>query len=428
MKRAIVALALLSAANSCYWAANAATETKRVGDFSLLDQQGYFHQMSYYDDHKAIALLVQSSARPVSDKDLAAFNEARTKYQDKIKFFMLDPVADETRESVQKELDKHGLDIPVLMDETQLVAEGLGVSKVGEVFLIQGGTTDVLYRGPANKYFASAIDDVLAGREVKKPKARARGAAIKYVAAADRNPRKSTITYSKDIAPILAENCARCHREGGIAPFAMNSHAVVKGFSPMIREVVLTKRMPPGQIDPKIGHFKETFTLTPREQQTLIHWIEAGAVKDDAVDPLTQLTWPATKWAYGEPDLVVKIPAQEVPATGVLDYRYIKVPIEGLDRDRWVRASQYIAGDRTVLHHTLNQLIPPNPPKDLRVDFGRVDPDAARITAYIPGAQPQLEPPNTGGLLKKGSTLALQLHYTTNGKATVDAGEIGLWF
>jgi len=160
VKRAIVALALLSAANSCYWAANAATETKRVGDFSLLDQQGYFHQMSYYDDHKAIALLVQSSARPVSDKDLAAFNEARTKYQDKIKFFMLDPVADETRESVQKELDKHGLDIPVLMDETQLVAEGLGVSKVGEVFLIQGGTTDVLYRGPANKYFASAIDDV----------------------------------------------------------------------------------------------------------------------------------------------------------------------------------------------------------------------------------------------------------------------------
>ena len=89
-----------------------------------------------------------------------------------------------------------------LMDETQLVAEGLGVSKVGEVFLIRGGTTDVLYRGPANKYFASAIDDVLAGRAVKKPKARAHGAAIKYVAAADRNPRKSTITYSKDVAPI----------------------------------------------------------------------------------------------------------------------------------------------------------------------------------------------------------------------------------
>ena len=175
MKRAFLALALLSVGS----AAVAATDAKRVGDFSLLDQQGYFHQMSYYDDHKAIALLVQSSARPVSDKDLAAFNEARTKYQGKIKFFMIDPVADETRESVQKELDKHGLDIPVLMDETQLVAEGLGINKVGEVFLMHPGTTEVLYRGPANKYFVSAIDDVLAGREIKKAKVRARGAAVK---------------------------------------------------------------------------------------------------------------------------------------------------------------------------------------------------------------------------------------------------------
>jgi hypothetical protein len=84
VKRAFLALALLGVANTFYWAASAATDAKRVGDFSLLDQRGYFHQMSYYDDHKAIALLVQSSARPVSDKDLAAFNEARAKYQDKI--------------------------------------------------------------------------------------------------------------------------------------------------------------------------------------------------------------------------------------------------------------------------------------------------------------------------------------------------------
>ena len=88
---------------------------------------------------------------------------------------MIDPVADETRESVQQELDKHGLDIPVLMDDTQLVAEGLGINKIGEVFLLHPGTTEVLYRGPANKYFVRAIDDVLAGREVKKAKVRARG-------------------------------------------------------------------------------------------------------------------------------------------------------------------------------------------------------------------------------------------------------------
>ena len=175
MKRAILALALLSAGT----AASAATDVKRVGDFSLLDQRGYFHQMSYYDDHKAVALLVQSSGRPVSDKDLAAFNEARAKYQDKIEFFMLDPVADETRASVQQELDKHGLDIPG--------ADGRDAAGRGRTRRQQdrrsvpdrSGTTDVLYRGPVNKYFVRAIDDVLAGREVKKAKVSARGAAVK---------------------------------------------------------------------------------------------------------------------------------------------------------------------------------------------------------------------------------------------------------
>jgi hypothetical protein len=112
VKRAILALALFGAAT----AAGAATDGKRVGDFSLLDQQGYFHQLSYYNDHKAVALLVQSSGKPVSDKDLAAFNDARAKYQGKIKFFMIDPVAGETRASVQQVLDQHGLDSPVLMD------------------------------------------------------------------------------------------------------------------------------------------------------------------------------------------------------------------------------------------------------------------------------------------------------------------------
>src|SRR5690606_16973998 len=262
-----------------------------------------------------------------------------------------------------------------------------------------------------------------ADQPIRRAQARVSGERVKYATTTKSQGKK--VSYAKDIAPILAENCARCHREGGIAPFAMNSHAIVQGFAPMIREVVLTKRMPPGQIDPHVGEFKETYTLTPAETQKLVHWIEAGAKKDGDVDPLTQLEWPATKWAFGEPDLIVKVPPQDIPATGVLDYIRVEVPIE-IDRDRWVRASQYVAGDRTVLHHTLNDLIWPGEKAGGFLSAGNAN--KARITAYIPGAQPQHEPPNTGGLLTKGSKLALQLHYTTNGKATTDASEIGLWF
>lgn len=422
MKRLILILAMACAAG----AAGLSNAADRVGDFSLLDQKGYFHQMSYYDDHMAVALLVQGNGSKATQKAIEAFKEAQARYQGQVKFFMINPLGTQTREAVQEQLDQYGTDIPVLMDDAQVVSEALGINKTGEVFLLGPGTTRVLYRGPAGKYLGRAIDDVLAGRPVKTAMVKTRGPAVTYPAR--QAHAKTTISYSKDVAPILAQNCARCHREGGIAPFAMNSHMMVKGFAPMIREVVMTKRMPPGQIDPVIGHFKETYTLTPAETRTLLHWIEAGAQPDGETDPLTQLQWPATKWAYGEPDLIIKVPPQQVPTTGVLDYIRVVVPIEGLDRDRWVRASQYVAGDRTVLHHTLNNLVPPGAPSDSRSFLGGNDPNAARITAYIPGAQPQMEPPNTGGLLQKGSSLALQLHYTTNGKATTDASEIGLWF
>ena len=139
----------------------------------------------------------------------------------------------------------------------------------------------MLYRGPAGKHLDSAIDERARRQGDQEGERRdARPEAVKYPAR--KAHAKTAVSYSKDVAPILAENCARCHREGGIAPFAMNSHAIMRGFAPMIREVVLTKRMPPGQIDPHVGHFKETYTLTPDETQKLVHWIEAGAEKDGA--------------------------------------------------------------------------------------------------------------------------------------------------
>jgi mono/diheme cytochrome c family protein len=422
-----IAMLVIACASSVSAVASAAAE--RVGDFSLLDQKGYFHRMGYYDNHKAIALLVQSNGSKATAKAVADFKAAQDKYKGQVKFFMINPfgaTADQ-RAAVQKELSSYGVDVPVLMDDSQIVSRSLGITKASEVILLDPKAFTVVYRGHVGEPLNEAIDDVVAGRPVKDAKSRIKGEKLKF--AADM-PNGKKVSYSKEIAPILADNCARCHRANGIAPFAMNSYGVIKGWAPMIREVVRTKRMPPGQIDPNIGHFAESYTLTPAETQTLVSWIEAGANNDGGADPLTALKWPNSKWDkdLGEPDLIVKVPPQRIPATGVLDYIRVVVPIEGLDRDRFVRASQYVAGDRTVLHHTLNALIPPGQPADARAFLGGGDPNEARITAYIPGAQPQIEPANTGGLLRKGSKLALQLHYTTNGKETTDASEIGLWF
>lgn len=405
----------------------AASAADRVGDFSLLDQDGYFHQMSWYDDHAAIALLVQANGSDAAAKAAPEFGRLRDRFDGQgIQFFMLNPTGSDQRAAVNAELERLGVSMPVLMDDSQLISESLGVSQTGEVLVFNPKAFTVEFRGPVGSELEQALQAKVNGQPIATAQVAVQGDAVSFPVQAAHQ--QATPSYERDIAPIIADNCAKCHREGGIAPFALNSHAMVQGWSPMIREVVMTKRMPPGQIDPAIGHFINDMVLDAPDQQKLLHWIAAGSPKDGQSDPLAELSWPESKWAFGEPDYIIKVPPQSIPATGVLDYITVVVPIE-TDKDYWVRGSQYVAGDRTVLHHTLNSLIPPDADRRRGGGFlGGNNPDAANITAYIPGADPEWMPENTGGLLKQGSSIALQLHYTTNGKETVDASEIGLWF
>jgi hypothetical protein len=396
---------------------------ERVGDFALLDQQGNFHHMSWYDDHKAIAFLVQVNGSQQTAQAVADYARLQAAFDAQgIEFMMINPLG-ESREAIRQQAENLGVTVPVLIDDAQVIADAMGIDKSGETFLYDPRSFEVIFRGPVTA-LEGALAEVVAGSAVSSPVVAMPGADVSYPAMAQHVA--DGISYTQDIAPIIAENCATCHREGGIAPFAMNSHAMVQGWSPMIREVLMTKRMPPGQLDPHVGNFSNDYVLDVADQQKLVQWIEAGAQNDGGADPLAALTWPESKWAFGEPDLIVKVPPQTIPATGVLDYITVMVPFEGLDRDRWVRASQYMPGDRTVLHHTLNSVIAPG--ERPRNFLAASDPNVAHITPYIPGAEPHVEDPNTGGLLKAGSMLGLQLHYTTTGRETVDASEIGIWF
>ena len=146
----------------------------------------------------------------------------------------------------------------------------------------------------------------------------------------------------------------------------------------MIREVIMTKRMPPGQIDNKVGHrMKNEMNLSDSEMQMLVRWVNAGSPVDtrDGVDPLAELVWPDTKWTLakdlGEPDLIVRVPPQAIPATGVIDYRDIVIDL-GLEEDRWVRASEVAPDKSEVLHHIITTVVPPG---------GRPDPMQAFTAA-----------------------------------------------
>jgi hypothetical protein len=205
----------------------------------------------------------------------------------------------------------------------------------------------------------------------------------------------------------------------------MSNHSMVRGWSAMMREVVMTRRMPPGQIDGHVGReFEDIAGLTAEEKQQLIHWIDAGAPIDGESDPLTELAFENSRFGLGEPDLVYTVPAQTIPATGVIDYRYVPVELD-LDRDIWVRAMEFVPGDRQVLHHVIAYV---SSPADKTVRGRQTG--AARgesVGGFAPGRQPDEFQDNSGRLIRKGSSLLLQMHYTTSGKETVDETEVGIF-
>jgi hypothetical protein len=108
----------------------------RVGDFSLLDQNGYFHQMSWYDDNKAIVLLVQATGDIGVQNVLADFDSLNSSFDAQgIEFFMINPLGLKDRDAVKAEMVALNIDVPVLMDDARLISEALDIDKIGEVIV-----------------------------------------------------------------------------------------------------------------------------------------------------------------------------------------------------------------------------------------------------------------------------------------------------
>ena len=305
--------------------------------FRLIDQKGNSHELFYFNDQKALVFLVQGNGCPIARNAAPRFQELRDIYSDKeVQFFMLNSNLQDNRLSIREEAKEYGYDLSILIDETQIISESLDLSRTGEVFIIDPKNWSVVYIGAiddrltyenqkkkaSEHYLKNAIDDLLAGESVSVPRTESLGCLINFPNKLDKN----SISYSEEVAPILLKNCAVCHRKGGVGPWAMTDYNMIKGFSLMMREVIRTKRMPPWHADPLIGQFSNDRSLSNKEIQTLVHWIEAGAPRGEGTDPLLETIINQSEWAneeeLGPPDYIINIPSTDIPATGVVDYQY----------------------------------------------------------------------------------------------------------
>ena len=414
----------------------------KVENFRLLDQKGGSHELFYYDNQKALVFLVQGNGCPIARNAAPRFQELRDFYSDQeVEFFMFNSNLQDDRLSIREEAKEYGYDLRILIDETQIIGEALKLSRTGEVFVIDPKTWTVVYTGAlddrltyenqkkeaSEHYLKNSIDDILEGKVVQLPATDSLGCLINFPNRREKSLQTS-ISYSEEIAPMLLENCTVCHRKGGVGPWAMTDYNMVKGFSLMMREVVRTKRMPPWHADPLIGQFSNDRSLSNKEIQTLVHWIEAGAPRGEGADPLLGATISLSDWTneeeMGPPDYIINIPSTDIPATGVVDYQY-KFVTNTVGKDVWVKAAEILPGDKAVLHHVLTSFgqLETRGPRKGRLKYR----DRKGLRGYAPGINSNPYPDGGGIFLPADAAFEFQMHYTPVGRATVDETRMGIW-
>lgn len=256
----------------------------------------------------------------------------------------------------------------------------------------------------------------------------------------------STPTFYKDVLPVLQKNCQDCHRPGEAGPMTFLSYKDSRPWAKAIKQAVQKGSMPPWFADPNHGKFANERRLTQQEIATLVAWADGGAPEGNAKDAPKPRQF-ADGWMIGQPDKIIPMPkAFQVPASGTVEYNYVILPT-GLTEDAWIEKAELRPGNRAVNHHVIAFIRPPGsnwfrdqkpgeffvPKKAERgarrsSEDGAGDPRVELLVGYAPGLQPVEAPAGSAKLLKAGSDIVLQLHYTSNGKPAEDLSKIGLVF
>jgi len=248
------------------------------------------------------------------------------------------------------------------------------------------------------------------------------------------------VTFNKQIAPIIYNNCSSCHRPGEAAPFSLLSYQDVAKRGRTIASVTAARFMPPWKAEAGSYAFKDERRLKESEIALIQAWVQQGMPEGKASPDGKAIDAPsppkfASGWMLGEPDLVVEMPAAyHVPADGPDIYRNIAVPL-GFTEDKWITAIDMKPSARSVVHHVLyfadpNGKAHARPQQGPEPGFSGMQPggQAEPLGGWAVGAQPHMQPAGLALPVSKGSDLIIQYHFHPNGKPAAEKSVIGLYF
>src|ERR1700757_3614027 len=84
----------------------------------------------------------------------------------------------------------------------------------------------------------------------------------------------ASVTFNKDVLPILQANCQTCHRPGQIAPMPFLTYQGTRPWAKAMKAAVTSRKMPPWFADPKYGHFSNDRALKQKDIDTIVAWAD----------------------------------------------------------------------------------------------------------------------------------------------------------
>ena len=274
----------------------------------------------------------------------------------------------------------------------------------------------------------------------------------------------AAVTFTKDVAPIIFNKCATCHRPGEVAPMSLTSYQEVRPWCKAIREEVIERTMPPWYADPHTStlKFANDRRLSQKEIDTISAWVDAGAPKGDDKDlpPLPKFT---PGWTFGEPDLIIEMPVDyEVPAEGEIPMQNFYVPVP-FNEERWVEKVELRPGNPAVVHHSIANVV--NLPAGTKIVNGKAVSNGAtatqlngqsaretggtseggarevvlsqdsftragafKLVGQAPGKGSEQHYPGTAKRILPGMYIQFNMHYQPSGRPEKDRSRLGLWF
>ncbi len=244
-------------------------------------------------------------------------------------------------------------------------------------------------------------------------------------------------TFNKDVAPIVLNHCANCHRPGQVAPFSLLTYEDVRPRAKQIADITRARVMPPWKPEPGHGHFAGDRRLTDAQIAVFQQWVSDGMLRGDAADAPQVPQW-HEGWQLGMPDVIVRMPQPYMMPARTRDvFRTFVIPIP-IKSPAYVQAVEFVPGNNSVVHHA-----------NLKIDRTRLSrrrdeddpapgyegggsreahfPDGMFL-GWTPGQSPRMSPDGMSWHLEPGSDLVVELHLMPGDEPEPVQVSVGLYF